>query len=244
MNDKQKYKQFTINSPSDYIVYLRHIIIQSHKWMKRYDKHLDYLSRVIDELDLENNEKLSIDSEIYDEHNDKIQYANGKLVNLYGDLASGAMSYYKFRKTLLKRNTLVKSKLGELSEEVSSALKDFNIARNWGMHQPESLLNAHLENIGKLWKPQELKKYRSVFNPIWVPYFKEVEGKWLLSLYEESTHMNEGFKIVYNSMISDYSKLVGAEAVVKENHVAVRPFESEFLLPKTSMEMQRGVYKK
>lgn len=243
MSNKQQYKQFTVNSSSDYIVYLRQLIIQVHKLMKTYNKYVENLSNVIDDLNLRENEKQSIDIEIYDDNNAKIQYLGSKLLNLFGDLATGALSYYKFRKTLIKRNNLVKSQLGTLPEEVLSILKNFNELRNWGLHEPESLLNAHLENIGKLWSPEDVQKYLSNFNPISVPYFKQIEGKWLISLYEESAKLSEGHEILYNSMLSDYSKLIEQEPVVKENHIALRSFESEIMLPITSFKMQKGKYK-
>ncbi|MBD8138498.1 hypothetical protein IFR10_23770 [Bacillus sp. CFBP 13597] len=243
MND-QNFKKFIINSRSDFIVYLRFLIIGAFKNLKRYDLYVEQLEQKIQKLNLRNKPNAIIDSEIYEEFNDKIQRVSNKLLNLFGDLQSDSLSYFKFRKQLVKRNIEVKKDLGELSEGLSKYLKLANESRNWGLHEPESLLNAHLENIGKLWSKEEVDLYKTQFNPINIPDFEKYEGKWLISLYTECTNNRQLYAELYQSMLTDYKNLIGTFPEIKEFNVPVRPLESELLIPKTSLLMQQKKYNK
>ncbi|OAH53098.1 hypothetical protein AWH48_12130 [Domibacillus aminovorans] len=237
-----QYKKFVLNDKVDFLVYLRQLIIVSTKCLKKYDLYVKQLEEKIEELELNKRPNRKIDSEIYEEFNDKMQRNSNQLLNIFGDLQPDSMSYYKFRKILLKRNIEVKETLGDLSKELWKNLKDVNIARNWGMHEPESLLNAHLENIKEQWSKEELEIYRTRFSPIHVPNFLAYEGKWLISLLEEFKTNRKGYDELYNSMISDYEKLIEQSLEIKYVDFKVRPLESEIILPKTSLEMQLRKY--
>lgn len=123
-------------------------------------------------------------------------------------------------------------------------LNEMNNSRNWGLHEPESLLNAHLENINEFWPKEEIQWYLNNFNPIYIAKFNKYEGKWLLSLYESVTGNLKFYKEIYNYIVEDYKILSGDENYqVIYNEVDIRPFELEIKLPQTSMEMQKKKYK-
>ncbi|PHG66179.1 hypothetical protein [Bacillus wiedmannii] len=236
------YKRFTLNSKYDYLTYLRFIIIQSHKFMKRHSFYKECLEREIEELNLMDQPQQAIDSNIYEEHNDRIQFVSSKLLNLFGDLQGDSLSYYKFRKTLVRRNTEVKDTLGTLSKEILEILSSINQTRNWALHMPESLLNSHSEIIKKSWSEAEHNLYLSTFTPINVPFFEKYEGTWLLSLYHECCLCEEDNVAIFNQMICDYKALLGRELTIEEIVYDKRPFEEEIALSKTSFEMQQRKY--
>ncbi|WP_110928075.1 hypothetical protein [Bacillus massiliglaciei] len=244
MSNKTNYKKFVIDSRSDYIVYLRMIIVQSHKLLKRLNKYSDELNHKIDELNLRNKPNALFDTEIYEEFNDKIGNVEHRLLNIVGDLQTDSISYYKFRKMLLKRNIEVKNDLGTLSEEMESNLSTVNVSRNWALHMPESLLHAQIENIKEIWDKKELQEFLTKFNPVGVPYFKKYQGKWLISLYEQCVGNLSLYEEVYKSMLSDYEKLLGIEPIINEIQYGERDFESEIKLPQTSFAMQQRKYNK
>lgn len=240
---KQRHKKFLVQSKQDYIIYLRHIIIQSYKLMQFHSSYINELKHDIDRLKLHENPKVSVESTLYEKHNDKIQRISSKLLNLFGDLQKESISYYKFRKTLVKRNIEVNDLLGKIPEDIRSLLSSANEARNWGLHEPESLLTAHFDNIKKLWPKEHVEYYLTNFTEINIPNFKNVEAKWLISLYQECLSSQNCNNAIYEQMIKDYETLIGNKVTINERTVNIRPFESEIMLPKTSLQIQQGKYK-
>lgn len=244
MSNTTNYKRFVIDSKNDYIIYLRNIIIQSHKLIKRLSKYTNELNNSIEELNLRNNENALIDSEVYEEFNDKISNIENRLSNIIGDLQSDSISYYKFRKTLIRRNIEVKNELGMLSKEIENILSSANVSRNWSLHMPESLLHAQMENLKELFTKKDVQDFLSIFNPVGVPYFKKYQGKWLISLYEQCVNNLTLHEKVYKSMLLDYEKLIGTKPIINEVQYEERDFESEIMLPQKSFEMQQRKYKR
>lgn len=242
--EQQKYKQFKVSSKNDFLIYLRFIITAVHRNLTKFNIYTEQLNDKIKELDLYNKRYKSIDSEIYEEFNDKVHNVSGKLKNLLGDNTNDALSYYKFRKRLVKKNLEVNNALGSMSENLKRNLNDVNELRNWGLHEPESLLNAHLENISTLWPENEVIYYKTVFNPIMTPVFVKYEGAWLISLYRECKDMGQLYSELYDSMLSDYQILIGTEPQIKEVEYYNRPLEIEVMLPQTSFQMQQKKYKR
>lgn len=241
---QKNYKRFNVNSKNDYLIYLRFITSSVHTNIKRYNLYIEQLGEKIKELDLYNNQHKKIDSFIYEEFRDKIHAVSIKLKNLFGDNANDALSYYKFRKKLVKNNVEVSKVLGDMSENLKRNLNDVNELRNWGLHEPESLLNAHLENIDVQWPKHEVIYYKTNFNPIMIHVFEKYEGKWLISLYEESKNMSQLYLELYESMLNDYQLLINSKLQIIEILNKNRPFEGEIELPITSFEMQKRKYKK
>jgi hypothetical protein len=244
MSNTTNYKRFVIDSRSDYIIYLRMIIVQSHKLIKSLKKYTEELNNKLEELNLRNKPNALIDTEIYEEFNDKIGNVEHRLLNIVGDLQADSMSYYKFKKMLLKRNIEVKNDLGALSKEMESNLSTVNVNRNWALHMPESLLHAQIETIKEIWSKNDLQEFLTKFNPVGVPYLKKYEGKWLISLHEQCVGNLKLYEEVYESMLLDYGRLLGTEPIINEMQYEIRDFESEIELPKTSYAMQQRKYKK
>lgn len=238
------YKQFKVVTKNDYLIYLRQIVISLNIHFNSLEKYCDALKVIIDELKLEVNPKCEINSSLYEDFRDKTQFVENKILNLLGDMQNDSMSYIKFKKTLVKRNIEVKQLISKVPEELTVMLNEMNNSRNWGLHEPESLLNAHLENIKEVWPKEEVRCYLNNFNPIYIAKFNKYEGTWLLSLYESVTGNLKFYQDIYNYIIEDYKILSGDENYqVIYNEVDVRPFELEIKLPQTSMEMQKKTYK-
>lgn len=239
------YKQFKVVTKNDYLIYLRQIVISLNKHFNSLEKYGDALKIVIEDLKLAEKPELAIETSLYEDFRDKTQFIENKILNLLGDMQSDSMSYIKFKKSLVKRNIEVKQLIGKVPDELATMLGEMNNARNWGLHEPESLLNAHLENIKGFWSKEEIQWYLNNFNPIYIAKFNKYEGKWLLSLYESVTGNLKLYKDIYEYIIEDYKILSGEENYqIIYNEVDVRPFELEIQLPQTSMEMQKKKYKR
>lgn len=240
--NKPNYKNFKFNNKFDYLVYLRYLIIQSHKFMKRHAIYTVALEREIEELGLFDQPNQLVDTFIYEEHNDRIQFVSSKLLNLYGDLQADSLSYYKYRKKLVQRNTEVKEILGTLPKEMLELLSSINQSRNWALHMPESLLNSHNVHVEKSWSESQRILYLSEFTPINIPCFEKYEGIWLLSLYNECYLYQENYEKIYNQMISDYETLLEDDLEINEEIYKVRNFKEDSVIPKTSLKMQQRKY--
>lgn len=90
------YKQFRVVTKNDYLIYLRQIVIGLNKHFNSLEKYRHALKVIIDELKLEENPKLEIDSSLYEDFRDKTQFVENKILNLLGDMQSDSMSYIKF----------------------------------------------------------------------------------------------------------------------------------------------------
>ena len=151
------YKQFKVETKNDYLIYLRQIIVGLNKHFNYLEKYADNLKSIVEDLGLIDNPELEIDSSLYEDFRHKTQFVENKILNLLGDMQSDSMSYIKFKKTLVKRNIEVKQLIGKVPDDLSQMLSEMNNSRNWGLHEPESLLNAHLENIKEFWPKGEFE---------------------------------------------------------------------------------------
>ncbi|MFA2692168.1 hypothetical protein [Bacillus mycoides] len=238
-------KRFQVNSKKDYLIYLRMIIIQGQKLLNTYQKYLKDLKETVQFHNLFEEPNNKINAAVYEENNDKIQFIEHKLLNLFGDMQNDSISYNKFKRRLVKRNIEVKEIIGSLPNELSEMLNVMNTSRNWGLHEPESLLIAHLENIKKQWSKEEVENYLNDFQKIHIPFFDKYEGKWLISLYESCNTNYEFYTSLFEYILDDYKVLLGetSEFEIIYNNYELRDFEKEIVLSKTSFEIQNGKYK-
>ncbi len=238
-------KRFQVNSKKDYLIYLRMIIIQGQKLLNTYQKYLKDLKETVQFHNLFEEPNNKINAAVYEENNDKIQFIEHKLLNLFGDMQNDSISYNKFKRRLVKRNIEVKEIIGSLPNELSEMLNVMNTSRNWGLHEPESLLIAHLENIKKQWSKEEVENYLNDFQKIHIPFFDKYEGKWLISLYESRNTNYEFYTSLFEYILDDYKVLLGetSEFEIIYNNYELRDFEKEIVLSKTSFEIQNGKYK-
>ncbi|MCM0626613.1 hypothetical protein M5J14_19125 [Lysinibacillus sp. OL1_EC] len=238
------YKQFRVVSKNDYLIYLRQIIVGLNKHFKSLKKYINEMENLVKNIGLLENPKLEIEATLYEDYRDKTQFVENKILNLLGDMQNDSMSYNKFKRKLVKRNIEVKQLIGEIPNELSEMLNEMNNSRNWGLHEPESLLNAHLENIKEFWPKEELERYLNNFNPIYIAKFNKYEGHWLLSLYHSCFHSLENYKEIYNYIIKDYEILSGNKDVqIVFNEAGTRPFKLDIKIPETSMKIQKKQYK-
>lgn len=76
--------------------------------------------------------------------------------------------------------------------------------RNWGLHEPESLLLSKMEEAKKA-------GLVSVVNPILISDFECVVGNFLLSLRVETKKIVSTYNEILEKMLDDHSKIVGQE---------------------------------
>lgn len=239
----KNYKRFNVVNQNDYLIYLRQIIVVLNKHFTRMEKYIFEMEDLINKLKLKDKDK-SVKSDIYEEYRDKTQFLENKILNLLGDMQSDSISYNKFKRKLVKNNIEVKKLIGNIPEELAKLLNEMNNSRNWGLHEPESLLNAHLENIKGFWPEHELQWYLNNFNPIIIASFENYEGRWLISLHEACKTNLGLYREIYDYILNDYKILSQTEEIeIIYKDVLVRPFELEMKLPETSMQMQKNQYK-
>ncbi|ASS75196.1 hypothetical protein CIG75_09515 [Tumebacillus algifaecis] len=243
---KENYRIYKLESKEDFIIYLWSLIVSVDRHLVQYKKYLDQLEALIKENNIIDKPGIKVPKDYYEEMNDKIQKRSGHLLNLIGDYTIEGLSYKRFRNIVASNKKRgIDYGLPELDLEITKAITDFHNSRNWGMHEPASLLNAQLEEIREQ-TGEDPKSYllsRIVPEISWHD-FTNYEGYWLIDLFTESQHIYGGFRMVHQQMKKDYSILIGERVRIRRIKTEVRPFQSEFTLPKTSMAMQTQVYKK
>lgn len=229
----KNFKRFQLDKKDDFIMYLRHLIIAGDKLKKRFKTYLDQLDEIIVQHNLREDPNKKVLSRYYNENNDKINGVYATILNLIGDRTETAMSYKKFRELAERRDF----GLTDLNEQLKEDLKMFNHARNWGLHIPESILNARLELAAE--GVAELHE-----NPLYVPVFTYYEGKWLIDLHRSHINVLTAIDRVFQQMKRDYSVLIEESMRLQRIQYDVRKFEGEIDIPRISFEMQLKKYKK
>lgn len=221
-----------------YINYLRELITRTHKCLNAHNTYLEELKEYILKksdgvLDCEQS-NIFVDYLDYRRYLDLLSSPESYLLNLIGDSQAVSMSYKKFRDLIdkkIKKNKL-DFELDALSEEEVFILSSLNKLRNWINHVPESLLTSEEKLISEGFFG------RHSVNPIYINDFESCTLKFIEDLYEQSKHLNSGFKHIYNCMKRDYSKLIGQEIKI-ENRITHKPKGLEYLeLGKFSAEVQ------
>ncbi|MFA4134465.1 MULTISPECIES: hypothetical protein [unclassified Brevibacillus] len=241
---KVNHKRFDLNTKIDFIYYLRFLIVAVDKRLRGLKQHLNELKRDMERLGVAEYSQRKIPAYVYERHNDALQYAPGYLLNLIGDHSESAASYKKFREIAERRISRGADwSLPKLSDEIKDAIKRLNNARNWGLHVPESLINAQIESAREVYGIDA--RAEALTNPelIKVNFFTYFNSEWLLSLYHSEMSNYEEFRNVYQQMKRDYSSLVGSSVRIEPVHHDLRPFEDEILIPQTSFLMQNRKFK-
>lgn len=148
------------------------LIISTKKSLLTYERYYEELQTYITENQITATTR--VPKNIYEDFNNKMNGINRSLLNLIGDHTKNAMSYKRFRSIAEKDGTVGKL-LGSLSDELKRTINDIYDTRNWGLHEPESLLLSKME---------EMKKAGlvSVVNPILITDVECVVGNFLLNL--------------------------------------------------------------
>jgi len=234
------FKSYNLDNKENFIIYLRGLIIMTHKHISVYKRYVDELDKYIKENEYDKIKTACIDPFIYFEYKDKMDGVLAYLLNLIGDETKTAMSYRKFRNFAKKRQSKgLELDLTELSEEIKFILNEFNNLRNWSLHVPESLFTAQFE-IAKKYGLE--KNSMNTSSTIIIPEFSTYEAEWLVDLLKEHKNIYSGSRKVFQQMKKDYSLLVGESMRIEKKHHNVRPVK-DMDIPRISYEIQRGKYK-
>ncbi|WP_342438202.1 hypothetical protein NSS79_02815 [Paenibacillus sp. FSL L8-0436] len=237
------FKVFKLEEKIDFIIYLRFLIISTHKQMKRYKSYLKNLEYLVKNLDLHNENVTSISGDIYDDFSDRLGKLHIDLLNTFADESNSAASYKKCRKLMERK----KDQLGidELSEEIKEILAQLNNNRNWSSHIPESLIHAQFEAADKYGFESGKEDIINKPNPITIFMYSSYEKGWILSLIDEAFRLHKAYSKIFQQMKKDYSRLVGQSVeIITEYQISDRPFEEDFAVPVISMQMQTKKYGK
>ncbi|GIP02617.1 hypothetical protein J28TS4_10240 [Paenibacillus lautus] len=239
------FKVYKLETRHDFITYLRFLIVTAHKQVIQYRKYIKELKEKIEELNLIQEEVKYFKGEIYDEFRDKLGFISLGLLNIFADETNTAASYRKFRKLIERRKEIDCFGLKDLPEDIKSIISQFNNNRNWSAHIPESIIHAQLEVIEKYNGAETKKELVNKYNPITAYMYLHYDKKWLFSLFDESSHMYEGYRRVLQQMKKDYSILIGESVeIFSEYPEEARSFDEDIEIPIISMDMQNKKYKK
>ena len=133
---KKELKQFALSNKEEYIIYLQNIIAIAVKAMETHKKYVKELEDIIACYQV--GEKIPHD--VYSDIQNKISNVECYLLNLFGDGQTSSISYFKFRKMIIKAKKNLDIEFNVMSEEENEILNEFNKSRNWNNHIPESLL--------------------------------------------------------------------------------------------------------
>lgn len=150
-------------------------------------------------------------------------FLSNYLLNAFGDQADMGVSYQNYRKTARKQNI----KLLDLSDEEQAELNSMTTARDWSNHIPASLLNSSDERANTLRQK----------GPITYPEFKKFHGLWLVSLFEESYEMLQGFEKWKSILMKEYYILTGEPCVIESFSVDTRSI-TDLEIPRISWLIQ------
>ncbi|WP_282167932.1 hypothetical protein [Shewanella japonica] len=208
-------KSYKFKELSDYIYYLSEIIADTAKYkgrLARYEKEIDNLFAELP------NAKY-IETELFESVSDKTKAIFYYLFNLLGDEAKNAISYRRFRKTLLRDSKTLKIKIPTLTSEEAQISNNLNKIRNWGLHIPESLLVS---------KRQFCKADKAFImtqsQTIPLPDFEYFEIEYLSTLKTDVADVIEAVNILEKRMHKDYSILIGSDFKLSPELMKVKPY--------------------
>ncbi|KOS61965.1 hypothetical protein FJQ98_19365 [Lysinibacillus agricola] len=222
-------KGYTFKDASDFIYYLNHLLILTYNNLEVYERLINKLGRYIEEKNLIGDQQQIITSIDYEEFRAMLGYQSNYLNNLIGDHAAFGCSYQNYRKNI--ELNAVELNLGyvELSQDQREDLNRVTTARNWGNHVPVSLINSTLQKAYNV--PIDLTK------PIYTAHFNNYDGAWLIDMYQSSLNSLEGYKIIFETMKEDYSKLTGHPCTIEKQLYEIRDMR-DLIIPKISADIQ------
>lgn len=223
-------KSYQLNKLSDYIYYLSEIIIDTTTYKNRLERYY----REIDALRAEHSSAKYIETELYESLSDKTKAIFYYLFNLLGDETKTAVSYRKFRKSLLKNTGRLGISIPRFTNEEAQVSNSFNRHRNWGLHIPESLLVSKKKFLNA---NDEFIMQRSKEIPI--PQFQYFEIKYLHQLHEEVLSVLRSVSLLEERMHKDYATLVGDSFKIYPDVIKVKPYLIMDIV-KSSHDIQMG----
>lgn len=228
--NKKELKQFPLTNKTNCIIYLQRIIATSELCLFKLKSYNENTYTILQEY--KTNEKIPHD--IYTAEKDKTSNVICYLLNILGDAQSTSISYFKYRKQVMKL-----AKKGDediqftpFSDEIQDLISDFNRMRNWQNHIPESLLTSEIELI------REGKFFSHSKNPIELNINQFVTYGYMQDLYNENIGFYKAARKLVQMCKKDYSLLIG-ESVKITKVFHEKPVGIEFLeVSKMSADVQ------
>ncbi|MGE6756040.1 hypothetical protein ACQKFO_21805 [Rossellomorea sp. NPDC071047] len=216
-------KKFNFETESDFIFYLKNLLILSFRNINIYETHIRELEQHIEEKKLVERPKRVVSSKTYEDFKARLTNTHSYILNLFGDQSELGTSYQNYRKAAKKK----KISLLDLSDEQQSELNDITTSRDWSSHIPASLLNSSKERRSNL----------EIRGPISLPEFTKYRGIWLVSLYEDSYRNLQDFKGIMDLLKQEYEALTGEPCIISTFNMEVREID-ELSIPKLSWLIQ------
>lgn len=218
--NKKELKQFPLTSKTNCIIYLQRIIATSELCLFKLKGYNESTYNLLQKY--RKNEK--IPHEVYAAEKDKTSNVICYLLNILGDAQLTSISYFKFRKQVIK---LAKKGDEEIeftpfSDDIQELISDFNRMRNWQNHIPESLLTSEIELI------REGKFFPHPKNPIELNISQFVTYEYMEDLYNENVGFYRAARKLVQMCKKDYSLLIG-ESVKITKVFHEKPVGLEFL---------------
>lgn len=237
---QEDLKRYDLETKENFALYLKELIILTHRNIMIYKRYIKELRRIVEESDYQNCPNEKINPYLYIDMNNKISAVDDDLLNLIGDETKMAMSYKKFRSLAKKRMEKgLDLCLSDLSDEIKMILNKINELRNWCHHIPESMFTARLELTTKLIEDGEAEM---VSNPIIISDFSYYEAAWMTSLLMSHENSYDEFSKVFQQMKKDYSILIGQSMRIEYRIDEVRLIE-DLSIPDISLKIQQRKYK-
>ncbi|HOV27757.1 MAG TPA: hypothetical protein PK566_15540 [Pseudobacteroides sp.] len=241
---KKQYKQFKFEKKEDYIFVLFKLIIGVVSSLEKYKQYSLKLEKEVKPYLEKSNDSDFISAETYETYSHILHDISSDIIKQIADMQDSSMSYKFFRKIAEKKGSLVQ--LPNLDDKIVKEMNELLDVRNWSFHNPQSLLVAEKEMFDKSIH-EELRKYldwNHTFNPIKVIISTKYNICYLVSLYLHTTRRIDIFSEILDSMIRDYSSLLGKKASYEIHYDnRIRPFmDSSTKQIQLSMAIQKGKY--
>ncbi|EJT5938961.1 hypothetical protein QTI54_04675 [Clostridium perfringens] len=245
-------KQFKFSKKEDYLFVLEDIIGNSYMDILEYGRYIIELRKICEE----NESNGKVNDQIYRDIKAKLLHSSSQLLKFIADKQSDSMSYNKFRELFNKSNTLG-IKLDE-NKQLDNQLSELLNLRNWTFHNPQSLLVAQKELKDKEKErmekeylerfPKEFRKYITPmkdYGLILIEQYDYCDLDMLISLYKHNVERYKVYDKIIDCMISDYSKILGREVIIKDGKAYGnrKLFHDGLAIANLSMAIQSGKYK-
>lgn len=246
ISNKKKYKLLSFEKKEDFIYALFRLIIQVKSSLEQYKKYTSDLESDVEpflktEGSLEN---LFVSADSYNSIHRKLHDVSADLMKYIADMQDSSISYNMLRKIADRKKSIIS--LPSLSTDVVNEIKELLDVRNWSFHNPQSLYVADKEKFEKQ-IPDELKQFidwNMTFNPIKIVLPTKYDACCLVSLYLHASRRIKVFELILESMLKDYSALLGKKASIEMIHdPGITPFLSDSDRQiQLSMAIQKGQY--
>lgn len=215
MSKNKDLKQFPLSNKQNCIVYLYKIITSSELCMdtfKEYNKETKYI------LDKYKDHSL-IPANIYQDVCHKTYDVMSYLLNLLGDAQTSSISYFKYRNQIQKRikKGLTDIPINDLNDEVNALIAEFNKARNWLNHIPESLLVAEMDLINQ-------GKADISFDPVTIIHHNYATLEYFEHLYLSNIEFCQQARKIIQAAKKDYALLMGKSITYRRIYTD-KPFD-------------------